>query len=218
MLAFTLEARKGPLFELFNGDLIVGRARVCIQTKGIGLGHAGSHRGYQSPAQAVAAAVGGEDGHLAGPRNPLHGNAVGPIRRAPSQIVIKKRAQSPCRLAEMPVPLLCTYGRVVVVKRNGQDSASFDLTDSAYLFGRYGCGARGGWALTWLLWRGWAEAHTVIFGFSWERLPRSIVASSVTRRARYQTRLKGMMMRGVAVVMTARDRQLWRILARWGRL
>lgn len=27
------------------------------------------------------------------------------------------------------------YGRIVVIKRNGQDSASFDLTDASYLFG-----------------------------------------------------------------------------------
>lgn len=41
------------------------------------------------------------------------------------------------RIEEMPVPTPSTYGRVVVLKRTGQDSASFDLTDSSYLFGRY---------------------------------------------------------------------------------
>lgn len=28
------------------------------------------------------------------------------------------------------------YGRIVVIKRNGQDSASFDLTDASYTFGK----------------------------------------------------------------------------------
>jgi len=28
------------------------------------------------------------------------------------------------------------YGKIVVIKRNGQDSASFELIDDAYTFGR----------------------------------------------------------------------------------
>ena len=33
--------------------------------------------------------------------------------------------------------MVAAYGRIVVLKRTGQDSASFDLTDTTYLFGRY---------------------------------------------------------------------------------
>lgn len=38
--------------------------------------------------------------------------------------------------AAVPVTVAPNYGRIVVLKRTGQDSASFDLTDSTYLFGR----------------------------------------------------------------------------------
>lgn len=36
----------------------------------------------------------------------------------------------------MPIPILPTYGRIVVLRRTGEDSASFDLVDGNYLFGR----------------------------------------------------------------------------------
>ena len=30
-----------------------------------------------------------------------------------------------------------SYGKIVVIKRTGQDSASFELIDDSYVFGRY---------------------------------------------------------------------------------
>ena len=30
-----------------------------------------------------------------------------------------------------------SYGKIVVIKRTGQDSASFELIDDSYTFGRY---------------------------------------------------------------------------------
>lgn len=37
----------------------------------------------------------------------------------------------------VPVGPIEPYGKIVVIKRSGQDSASFELVEDSYTFGRY---------------------------------------------------------------------------------
>lgn len=63
------------------------------------------------------------------------------------------------------------YGRIVVIKRTGQDSASFELMDDSYTFGRYlACLKKVNYLHSLCVGR-----LIVILEFNYRVLPRSIV-------------------------------------------